>query len=263
MRCCEMVDRYRPQVVYFDWWIHNLAFKPYLKRFAAYYYNQAETWGVQVDINYKLQAFAPGCAMPDVERGALTEISPVPWQTCTAIGKRSWGYTKDNRFKSPYHVITDLIDIVSKNGRMLLNVGPKPDGTITKEETRVLQSLGDWLAVNGKGIYGTMPWRCYGEGKVRVKAGSFQDNKAKKYTPRDFRFTYKDGRVYAFQMLPGKNKTVRLRTFCTTAQDLDIRRVTWLGVGEVPFTRSAKHLELQLPKTPGTLLPLCFELEIG
>lgn len=115
VRCCEMVDRYRPQVVYFDWWIHNLAFKPYLKRFAAYYYNQAETWGVQVDINYKLQAFAPGCAMPDVERGTLTEISPVPWQTCTAIGKRSWGYTKDNRFKSPYHVITDLIDIVSKN----------------------------------------------------------------------------------------------------------------------------------------------------
>ena len=160
-------------------------------------------------------------------------------------------------------MITDLIDIVSKNGRMLLNVGPKPDGTITKEETRVLQSLGDWLAVNGKGIYGTTPWRCYGEGKVRVKAGSFQDNKAKKYTPRDFRFTYKDGRIYAFQMLPGKNKTVRLRTFCTTAQDLDIRRVTWLGVGEVPFTRSAKHLELQLPKTPGTLLPLCFELEIG
>lgn len=263
VRCCEMVDRYRPQVVYFDWWIHNLAFKPYLKRFAAYYYNQAEAWGVQVDINYKLQAFAPCCAMPDVERGALTEVSPVPWQTCTAIGKRSWGYTKDNRFKSPYHVITDLIDIVSKNGRMLLNVGPKPDGTITKEETRVLQSLGDWLAVNGKGIYGTMPWRCYGEGKVRVKAGFFQDNKAKKYTPRDFRFTYKDGRIYAFQMLPGKNKTVRLRTFCTTAQDLDIRRVTWLGVGEVPFTRSAKHLELQLPKTPGTLLPLCFELEIG
>lgn len=117
--------------------------------------------------------------MPDVERGTLTEISPVPWQTCTAIGKRSWGYTKDNRFKSPYHVITDLIDIVSKNGRMLLNVGPKPDGTITKEETRVLQSLGDWLAVNGKGIYGTMPWRCYGEGKVRAKAGFFQDNKAK------------------------------------------------------------------------------------
>lgn len=183
--------------------------------------------------------------------------------TCTAIGKRSWGYTKDNRFKSPYHVITDLIDIVSKNGRMLLNVGPKPDGTITKEETRVLQSLGDWLAVNGKGIYGTMPWRCYGEGKVRAKAGSFQDNKAKKYTPRDFRFTYKDGRIYAFQMLPGKNKTVRLRTFCTTAPDLDIRRVTWLGVGEVPFTRSAKYLELQLPKTPDTLLPLCFELEIG
>lgn len=218
---------------------------------------------MQVDINYKLQAFAPCCAMPDVERGTLTEISPVPWQTYTAIGKRSWGYTKDNRFKSPYHVITDLIDIVSKNGRMLLNVGPKPDGTITKEETRVLQSLGDWLAVNGKGIYGTMPWRCYGEGKVRAKAGFFQDNKAKKYTPRDFRFTYKDGRIYAFQMLPGKNKTVRLRTFCTTAQDLDIRRVTWLGVGEVPFTRSAKYLELQLPKTPDTLLPLCFELEIG
>ncbi|EKC71306.1 alpha-L-fucosidase, partial [human gut metagenome] len=85
VRICELIDKYKPKVVYFDWWIHNRAFKPYLKKFAAYYYNRAAEWGTDVTINYKLQAFAPGSATFDVERGALTDISPVPWQTCTSI----------------------------------------------------------------------------------------------------------------------------------------------------------------------------------
>ena len=94
VRICELIDKYKPKVVYFDWWIHNRAFKPYLKKFAAYYYNRSAEWGTEVTINYKLQAFAPGSATFDVERGALTDISPVPWQTCTSIAKNSWGIPK-------------------------------------------------------------------------------------------------------------------------------------------------------------------------
>ena len=115
VRTCELIDKYQPSSLYFDWWIHNHSFKPYLKKIAAYYYNRADEWGKEVTINYKHQAFAPTVATFDVERGALTGISPIPWQTDTAIGKCSWGYRKDNEYKSSRQIICDLIDIVSKN----------------------------------------------------------------------------------------------------------------------------------------------------
>lgn len=94
VRTCELIDKYQPKILYFDWWIHNHSFKPFLKKLCAYYYNRAEEWGKEVTVNYKHEAFAPTVATFDVERGALTDISPIPWQTDTAIGKRSWGYTK-------------------------------------------------------------------------------------------------------------------------------------------------------------------------
>lgn len=99
-------------------------------------------------INYKHEAFPPTVATFDVERGALSGISPLYWQTDTAIGKKSWGYIKDNEYKNSRQIISDLIDIVSKNGNLLINIGPKADGTITEEETKVLLDMGEWLAVN-------------------------------------------------------------------------------------------------------------------
>jgi hypothetical protein len=105
----------------------------------------------------------------------------VPWQTCTAIGKKSWGYIKDNTFKNTNQIICDLIDIVSKNGILLLNVGPRADGTITEEETNVLLELGRWLKTNGEGIYGTVPWKTFGEGSVNAKEGFFMDGEEKGY----------------------------------------------------------------------------------
>ena len=146
VRTCELIDKYQPSILYFDWWIQNHSFKPYLKKLAAYYYNRAEEWGKEVTINYKHEAFAPGVATFDVERGSLADISPVPWQTDTAIGKQSWGYRADNEYKSSRQIICDLVDIVSKNGMLLLNIGPKADGTFTAEETQVLEELGAWTA---------------------------------------------------------------------------------------------------------------------
>lgn len=261
VRICELIDKYKPKVVYFDWWIHNRAFKPYLKKFAAYYYNRASEWGTEVTINYKLQAFAPGSATFDVERGALTDISPVPWQTCTSIAKNSWGYTENNKFKSAYHVICDLIDIVSKNGVMLLNVGPKPDGTITDEETAVLNEIGDWLKTSGEGIYDTVPWKTFGEGKVNTKDGSFKDNKTKKYTEKDFRFTYKDGAVYVFQMKPTHDGVIRIKNFKKITQDAIVYSVKLLGNhSPIIISRTKKYMELKLMEIPQTTLPLCFKI---
>ena len=264
VRTCELIDRYRPKVLYFDWWIQNYAFKPYLKKLAAYYYNRAAQWGEEVSINYKREAFAPGVGTFDVERGALTQISPVPWQTCTAIGKRSWGYTTDNEFKSPRQIISDLIDIVSKNGILLLNVGPRADGTITDEERQVLEELGAWLQINGEGIYDTVPWKWFGEGSVNACEGFFTDGAEKDYTAQDFRFTYRQGYLYAFQMRPD-GKTVNIRTLAEKGlNDFGIEDVSIPGCSEKPvYRRTDQGLQIELPEDVDRRLPVCFKITIA
>ncbi|MCR4594314.1 MAG: alpha-L-fucosidase [Clostridiales bacterium] len=260
---CELIDRYQPADLYFDWWIHNQAFKPYLKKIAAYYYNRAEEWGKEVTINYKHEAFPPTVATFDVERGALTGISPIPWQTDTAIGKGSWGYRKDNEYKNSRQIICDLIDIVSKNGMLLLNIGPKPDGTITDEETKVLEDLGHWMDINGEGIYGTTFWKQFGEGKVNNKEGFFQDGDEKPFTTKDFRFTYKDGCIYAFQMRPSKKvviKTLKKHAW----HDYPIESIELLGSDEdLEYDRNENALEIKVKGNIENDLPQCFKIKLS
>ncbi len=167
MRNIELVDKYHPQLFWFDWWIGQPSMDPYRKSFASYYYNRGLQWQKGVVINYKYEAYKEGTAVLDLERGKLGGIRNMPWQTDDAIGNQSWGYAAGNTFKSPQYVITNLIDIVSKNGNLLLNIGPRPDGTLTDEETNVLLETGKWLDVNGEAIYGTRPWKIYGEGPCR------------------------------------------------------------------------------------------------
>ena len=162
VRTCEIIDKYRPRLLYFDWWIHHSCLKPYLKKLAAYYYNRAAEWGIEVAITYKHDAFFFGTAIPDVERGQFADSKPYFWQTDTAIALNSWCYTENNHFRPYGELIQDLVDIVSKNGCLLLNVGPKPDGTFTEEDTAILQGIGRWLKINGEAIYNTRPWRMYG-----------------------------------------------------------------------------------------------------
>ncbi len=262
VRTCELIDKYQPSVLYFDWWIHNHSFKPYLKKLAAYYYNRAEEWGKEVTINYKHEAFPPTVATFDVERGALTGISPVYWQTDTAIGKYSWGYRKDNEYKGARQIICDLIDIVSKNGNLLINVGPKPDGRITDEETAVLTEMGEWLEVNGDGIYGTTFWKVFGEGDVNAEDGFFKDNDEKPFTENDFRFTYKNGCLYAFQMRPSKD--VKIRTLRKhNPHDYLIESIELLGSDEkIDFVRNEEYLHIKLKNAPKADLPVCFRITI-
>jgi alpha-L-fucosidase len=188
-RCCELVDKYQPQLFYFDTWAERPPLKPYLRHFAAYYYNRASQWQRGVAINYKNDMFAPRTAVIDVERGQLADINPDFWQTDTAVGNKSWCYIEGEEYKSPEAIIGSLVDIVSKNGTLLLNIGPRPDGTIADPDRDILLKIGQWLRVNGEAIYGTRPWKIFGEGPTDVPDGHFTDTKRPEFTPQDIRFT--------------------------------------------------------------------------
>ncbi len=196
-RAAEIVDKYHPDIVYFDWWIGQALIRPNLTRFAAFYYNNSLKYGDHVGvINYKDYAMQEHSAVLDVERGQLAELRPLYWQTDTSVSNKSWGYINDDTFKSPEFIVHQLIDIVSKNGNLLLNIGPKSDGTIPEQVQQVLLGVGGWLGVNGEAIYGTRPWRIYGEGPTKAAAGAFHDTDVTNYTAEDFRFTTKGGALY-------------------------------------------------------------------
>jgi alpha-L-fucosidase len=196
VRTCEIVDKYRPRIVYFDWWIQHHSMKPYLKKFAAFYYNRAKEWGIEVVINYKHDAFMFGTAVVDIERGQFADIKPFIWQTDTAIARNSWCYTENQEYKTAHEIVCSLIDIVSKNGNLLLNVGPKADGTITKEDKEILLEIGRWLKTNGEAIYHTNNWRIPGEGPTKIIEGQFTDAKATEFTSEDIRFTVNGTHLY-------------------------------------------------------------------
>ena len=261
VRTCEIIDKYQPRILYFDWWIQNQCFKPYLKKIAAYYYNRAEEWGAEVTIDYKHNAFALGTATLDIERGALGDIFPYPWQTDTAIGKNSWGYRKDNNYKTAYDIVTVLTDVVSKNGMLLLNIGPKADGSFTDEETAVLEQVGAWLQVNGEGIYETVPYKFFKEGKHEVKTGMFSEGDVE-YDEHDFRFTYKDGVLYAFQMKPSKE--VCLKSLYTNHCGITLENVEILGDNEVEeYVCNYDGLHIWLKDEPQGDLPQCFKITLA
>jgi alpha-L-fucosidase len=175
-RSAELVEKYHPDIVYFDWWIGQPSIRPNLTRFAAFYYNNSLKYGDHVGvINYKDLAMQEHSGVLDLERGQLGDIRPLYWQTDTSVSNKSWGYIENDTFKSPQFVVDQLIDIVSKNGNLLMNIGPRSDGTIPEQVQQVLLDVGAWLNVNGEAIYGTRPWRTYGEGPTKVTAGSFHD----------------------------------------------------------------------------------------
>mgnify|MGYP004652292441 FL=1 len=267
VRCCEIVDRFQPKIVYFDWWIQHSAVKPYLKKFAAYYYNRAEEWGGGV-INYKHDAFMFGCAVVDIERGQFADAKPFIWQTDTAVAKNSWCYTENNDYKSPREIICDLVDIVSKNGRLLLNIGPKADGTIPDEDRHILLEIGKWLSVNGEAIYGSKVWRYSAEGPTKVEEGQFADGNDKNYTSRDIRFTVNNGCLYATVLSYPENGEVcieslreadasRLPLFHGIIKDVDV-----LGFSEKPeFKRDEKGLHIKT-NTVKSEYPVVFKITV-
>lgn len=205
-RTAEIILQYQPKLLYFDWWIQHSVFKPWMQRLAAFYYNCGRQWGEDVLICYKHDAMMFGTGIVEVERGGLGDAKPYVWQTDTAVARNTWCHSDFAEYKSGYEIICTLIDVVSKGGNLLLNVGPKADGSIPSEDRKILRQLADWMAVNGEAIHGSKCWRRFAEGPTAIQEGKFQEN-AVEYTPEDYRFTVANGAVYAICMkCPGDGR---------------------------------------------------------
>ncbi len=210
LRTTELVDKYHPQLVWFDWWIEQPAFRPYLQEFASYYYNQGAKRREGVAINYKNASFPTKVAVLDLERGQLSTTRTAYWQTDTSVSKNSWGHVENQDYKTSESIVQDLVDIVSKNGALLLNIGPKSDGTIPEPEEQMLRDIGRWLKINGEAVFGTRPFRVFGEGPTQVGGGMFTDTTRKPFTAHDFRFTVHGDTVYAICMAwPGSEAIIK------------------------------------------------------
>jgi alpha-L-fucosidase len=266
-RSSELVDKYHPELVYFDWWTAAPLFEPLMRKFAAYYYDEAEAKSFgDVAITYKGGQFVEGTALFDIERGMMDRTRLTPWQSDTSVSLRSWGYVQDDSYRTAKSLIGDLIDIVSKNGNLLLNVGPRADGTIPEKARAVLLQMGDWLEVNGEGIYGSRPFLYYGEGPThsqpRRVPGQVEYAATRSYTPEDFRFTTRAGALYAFGLqYPGDGHALVKTLYAGTPYlERPIASVSLLGHGDVSWRQTAKGLEIRLPEAPADDMPYVLKI---
>ncbi len=251
-RTAELVDKYQPQLVWFDWWIEQPVFQPYLQKFGAFYYNRGAQWKKGVAVNYKNKSWPEKAAVLDIERGQLAGTRKLFWQTDTSVSRNSWGYVSKQDYKSADSLVDDLVDIVSKNGALLLNIGPQPDGQIPEPEQQLLLEIGKWLSVNGEAIYGTRPWKIYGEGPTEVVGGSFNDTKRPAFTSEDIRFTTKGQMVYAIALSWPPTGTLLIRSMAAGSR-LALRRiqkVEMLGSrGKLQWSIEVNGLNVVLPRT--------------
>src|ERR1035438_6486397 len=249
-RNVELIDKYRPDILWFDNGVDQRYLDPLKLRIAAYYYNRAAQWGKEVSISTKKAAFAPSDkntetigSIIDFEKigpRSPTGIRTGAWQVDQPIGT-TWGYTSDMRISGPASIVAALADTASKNGTLLLNLSPKSDGTIPEEQRQTLLGVGEWLAVNGEAIYGTHNWIQFGEGGARGQAGPH------------VRFTVKGDALYATVIgEPPASHEVTLEPLAPSSEiEGRIARVTLLGMfGQLAFVQDGSGLKVTLPAFP-------------
>lgn len=258
----EVIDTYRPDYLWFDFGWKEPAFEEYKKSVIAHYYNQGHRWGKGVVVTHKDDHLPPGVAVLDLERGKLNEMSQEPWITDTSVDRRSWCYIQNPDYKSVNILVDNLVDRVSKNGNLLLNIGPRPDGTIPDEQKELLLGIGAWLEVNGEAIYGTRPWLIFGEGPTEEKGGSFSESRQiPEYTAEDIRFTSKGDVLYVIVLdWPDEGITVKA---LKDLEESDFVSVEMLGSGPVEWTLEENGLALMPPETRPCEHAYAFKLQLG
>lgn len=258
---CELIDKYHPETLFFDWWVMNYAFRPYMKKFLAYYYNRSVEWGKEVCVQYKSDAIMYNVGIFDRERGQLSATSPYIWQSETSTAYNSWSYCTTNKFKTAGKIAGTFVDVISKNGNFVLNLGPKADGTFCEEEMQILEKLSDWTAKNKEAIWGTQPYKIFGEGK---KHGNGSFNEKYNYSRKDYRFTYKTGSIYIFALKPDST-TFKIKSLKYSGDMFaaDIKNVEVLGYNQnLHYERNNRCLKIELDSPIETDMPLCFKVSI-
>jgi len=252
----EVIDKYDPDFVWFDFGL-NLITDCYKQEMLAYYHNKAAANGKEVVVSYKSHHLPPGAGLIDWELGQEANLAYYEWITDSTVDDgQGWGYVKGLGFKTLDNLIDNLVDRVSKNGYLLLNVGPKPDGTIPDEAKKLLLGMGDWLKINGEAIYGTTPWSVAGEGPTQLDTTQefgFNEKNDLRYTGQDIRFTVKDNNLYAIALdWPGEKaviKSLAPKPNWPGLYQSEIASISMLGDGkELKWEMTKEGLSITTPK---------------
>ena len=261
LRCKDLIDSYQPDFIYFD--DNELPLGQTGLDITAYFYNQSMAWhGGKLDVVVSGKNFSPehaGATMLDIERGRAQGILDSAWQTDTCIG--DWHYKRslfeNHQYKTASSVAQMLVDIVSKNGNLLLSIPVRGDGSIDEDEHKFLRDFAAWMRVHGEGIYGTRPFKVYGEGPPDVtSSAAFNESHARPFTGSDLRFTTKGETLYVFALGWPEDGTLRVKSLAqgSSVSPRAIRSIDMLGQGRVRFTRTADALVITLPPRPANHL---------
>lgn len=256
LRCRELIDKYRPDMLYFD--NHDLPLQQAGLDMAAYFYNRSLEWnGGRLESVLTAKETPPQRRMglvDVVERGGKNYIEEFPWQTETCLGNWFYGegYYREDRYKTPGKIIHTLCDVVSKNGNLMLSVPIRGDGTIDDKEERIVERIAAWMGRNGEAIYGSRPWRVHGEGPTKGSGGSFSEGgQTSPYGARDIRYVTRNGNLHALVLGWPDDGVARL-TLLGSDDPVgrgQVQRVT-LAHDPAPlaFTRTGGALEVRLPE---------------
>ncbi len=186
------------------------------------------------------------------------------WMTDDTISKGSWCYTSTLTVKPAVDVLHSFIDIISKNGVLLLNISPMADGTIPDDQRAVLEKIGQWMKLYGEAIYGTRPWITYGEGPTKEPEGGFKKKKdflKLKYSEKDIRYTSRENTLYAFVMgWPGAGKSISMQALANSG--LEVGKVSLIGSNEaITWNQSKAGLEVMTPSENPSKISMVYKIE--
>ncbi len=270
-RTLDVINRYNPDLLYFD--VTVLPFYPISDaglKIAAHFYNHS-----MATHDGNLEAVMLGKILNeeqrkalvwDVERGAPNQIMPEPWQTCTCLG--GWHYNtgiyERGHYKSAANVVKLLMDVVSKNGNLLLSVPLRADGTFDEKEEAILNEFGAWMDINKEAIYSTRPWKIFGEGPIadsdiKLNAQGFNEGAYGNATAQEIRFTQTEKSLYVTLLAWPEEKKAVIKSLSEGNElyPAEIKNIELLGYGEVEFSRTPEALIIELPeKTLNQIAPV-------
>ena len=257
-RLNELMDNYEPDIMWFDNKM-DIIDEAYRKRFLANFYNQAAQSGREVVCTYKFHDLPAGTAVLDLERSRMKDKKDFPWLTDDSIDWEAWCHISHPRYKSTNRLIDFLVDVVSKNGAVLLNITPTAEGVIPEAVRQRLQEVGAWLNINGEAIYGTRPWQIYGEGPAEVVEGHLSEKKNADHTEKDIRFTTKGEVLYAI-VLDWPSEAIQIRSL--SPENRTIKSLKLLGSDETIQWHQDQHgLRIEVPDQQIGEHAFCFRID--